>query len=609
MRPHLRNSLILCVLTLSVYAQTFSFGFVTIDDPSWIVNNAFVNSGVNATNVRWAFSFNTVDALSNWMPLTFLSLMVDAQLFGMGGGGFHLTNVLLHCASVLFLYAALVQLTGATTKSAIVAALFAVHPLHVESVAWVTERKDVLSLCFGHAAIWAYALYVTGARMKYYLASVALFLCSLLSKQTLVTLPFLLLLLDYWPLYRTSALANPLAAAADEGPARSVPWRRLIIEKIPFLILTVLFCGLALFSQANPMEFSEQYSMPYRVLNAATAYTEYVGKTFWPAGLSVFYPHRTISPLAGSFASLFLLLACGLALWWRRRRPYVFTGWFWFLGTLVPVIGLVQIGMQRMADRYTYLPLTGIFLLVVWLVDDLVRESTLRKLVLPLITALSILLLTLTAFQQTALWGDNVALYSHGLAVTEENGRMHQMLAVALWERKDLQASLRHFEASARLLPQNHIVYEKWGSLLREMGQNDEAVQKLQRSIEINPQYAPAYFTLGRIWESRGDLDKARELYEATLQHDPGFDSAWYNLGLIDLKAGRQPEAIAAFQRALAINPRHASAHNNLGVIYLYQQNFGQAKNHFEEALRIDPELKQAKQGLEYMRSQSNGTR
>ena len=252
MRPHLRNSLILCVLTLSVYAQTFSFGFVTIDDPSWIVNNAFVNSGVNATNVRWAFSFNTVDALSNWMPLTFLSLMVDAQLFGMGGGGFHLTNVLLHCASVLFLYAALVQLTGATTKSAIVAALFAVHPLHVESVAWVTERKDVLSLCFGHAAIWAYALYVTGARMKYYLASVALFLCSLLSKQTLVTLPFLLLLLDYWPLYRTSALANPLAAAADEGPARSVPWRRLIIEKIPFLILTVLFCGLALFSQANP---------------------------------------------------------------------------------------------------------------------------------------------------------------------------------------------------------------------------------------------------------------------------------------------------------------------------------------------------------------------
>ncbi|HCO26858.1 MAG TPA: hypothetical protein DIT97_29035, partial [Gimesia maris] len=330
MRPHLRNSLILCILTLIVYAQTCSFGFVTIDDPSWIVNNAFVNSGVNSTNVSWAFSFNTVDALSNWMPFTFLSLMIDAQLFGMGGGGFHLTNVLLHCASALFLYAALVQMTGATTKSAIVAALFAVHPLHVESVAWVTERKDVLSLCFGHAAIWAYAMYVTAARKKYYLASVALFLCSLLSKQTLVTLPFLLLLLDYWPLRRTAARTHAHDAAVDEEQPAAVPWRRLIIEKIPFLILTVLFCGLALFSQANPMEFSEQYSIPYRVLNAATSYMEYVGKTFWPAGLSVFYPHRTISPLAGSFASLFLLLACGLALWWRRRKPYVFTGWFWF---------------------------------------------------------------------------------------------------------------------------------------------------------------------------------------------------------------------------------------------------------------------------------------
>ncbi|WP_299460714.1 tetratricopeptide repeat protein [uncultured Gimesia sp.] len=608
MRPHLRNCLILCVLTLIVYAQTCSFGFVTIDDPSWIVNNSFVNSGVNSTNVRWAFSLNTVDELSNWMPLTFLSLMIDAQIFGMGGGGFHLTNVILHCVSALLLYAALVQMTGAATKSAIVAALFAVHPLHVESVAWVTERKDVLSLCFGHAAIWAYAIYATGSRKKYYLASVALFLCSLLSKQTLVTLPFLLLLLDYWPLRRTPALANAHNAASGEEQSAGVSWRRLVIEKIPFLILTVLFCGLALFSQANPMEFSEQFSMPHRVLNAVTSYTEYVGKMFWPAGLSVFYPHRTISPLAGIFASVFLLLACVLAFLWRRRKPYVFTGWFWFLGTLIPVIGLVQIGMQRMADRYTYLPLTGLFLLVVWLVDDLVRGSTLRKWVLPLITVLSILLLALVAFRQTTLWGDNVALYAHGLAATEENGRMHQMLAVALWERKDMQDALRHFEESARLMPHNHIVYAKWGSLLREMGQTDEAIQKLMRAIEINPRNAPAYFTLGRIWESRGSLDKARELYEATLLHDPGFESAYYNLGLIHLKEGRQPEAIASFQRALAINPRHASAHNNLGVIYLFQQKFGQAKFHFEEALRIDPQLKQAKQGLEYMKSQTNGS-
>ena len=608
MKPHLRNSLILCVLTLIVYAQTVSFGFVMIDDPSWIVNNSFVNSGVNSTNVRWAFSLNTIDELANWMPLTFLSFMIDAQIFGMGGGGFHLTNVILHCASVLFLYAALVQMTGATTKSAIVAAMFAVHPLHVESVAWATERKDVLSLFFGHAAIWAYAKYATGSRKKYYLASIALFLCSLLSKQTLVTLPFLLLLLDYWPLRRTTALANSHNAASGDGQSDGVPWRRLIMEKIPFLILTVLFCGLALFSQEGAMESSGQFSMPHRVLNAATSYTEYVGKTFWPTGLSVFYPHRTISPIAGIFASVFLLLACVLAFLWRRRKPYVFTGWFWFLGTLIPVIGLVQIGMQRMADRYTYLPLTGIFLLVVWLVDDLVRGSTLRKSVLPLITVLSILLLAFTAFRQTTLWDDNVALFKHGLAVTEENGRMHQMLAVALWDRDKMQEALRHFEESARLMPHNHIVYAKWGSLLRDLGQTDEAVEKLIRAIEINPQHAPAYFTLGRIWESRGRLDKARELYEATLLHDPSFESAYYNLGLIQLKEGRQPEAIASFQRALSINPRHASAHNNLGVIYLLQQKFSQAKFHLEEALRIDPELKQAKQGLEYMKSQINGS-
>ncbi|MCA9007656.1 MAG: tetratricopeptide repeat protein, partial [Planctomycetaceae bacterium] len=355
--------------------------------------------------------------------------------------------------------------------------------------------------------------------------------------------------------------------------------------------------------------FAGQFSLPYRVLNAVTAYTEYVGKTFWPTGLTLFYPHRTISPLAGILASGFLLLVSVMAFVWRRRRPYVFTGWFWFLGTLVPVIGLVQIGMQRMADRYTYLPLTGIFLLVVWLVDDLVRESTLRKLVLPMITALSIFLLTLTAFQQTALWGGNVALYSHGLAVTEENGRMHQMLAVALWERKEMPAALKQFEESARLMPQNHTVFLNWGRLLRELGQPDEAAEKLTRSIELNPRNAPAYFTLGRIWESRGRLDKAREMYETTLAQDPNFDSAWYNLGLLQLKEGRQPEAIAAFQRTLSINPRHASAHNNLGVIYLYQQNFGQAKNHFEAALRIDPKLKQAKQGLDFINSQINGSR
>ncbi len=608
MRPHLRNSLILCVLTLIVYAQTFSFGFVTIDDPSWIVSNSFVNSGVNSTNVRWAFSLNTIDELANWMPLTFLSFMIDAQIFGMGGGGFHLTNVILHCASALLLYAALVQMTGATTKSAIVAAMFAIHPLHVESVAWATERKDVLSLFFGHAAIWAYARYAIGSRKKYYLASVALFLCSLLSKQTLVTLPFLLLLLDYWPLRRTSVLANSHNAASVNGQSDGVPWRRLIMEKIPFLILTVLFCGLALFSQERAMELSGQLSMPHRVLNAATSYTEYVGKTFWPTGLSVFYPHRTISPIAGIFASVFLLLACVLAFLWRRRKPYVFTGWFWFLGTLIPVIGLVQIGMQRMADRYTYLPLTGIFLLVVWLVDDLVRGSTLRKLVLPLITVLSILLLAFTSFRQTTLWGDNVALFAHGLAVTEENGRMHQMLAVALCDRDEMQEALPHFEECARLMPHNHIVYAQWGRILREMGQADEAVQKLIRSIEINPQHAPAYFTLGRIWESRGRLDKARELYEATLVHDPSFESAHYNLGIVHLNEGRQTEAIASFQQALSINPRHASAHNNLGVAYLLQQKFSQARFHLEEALRIDPKLEKAKQGLEYMKSRTNGS-
>lgn len=612
MKRHWLTCFLLCALTLLVYAQTLTFGFVVLDDPVWVAGNPFVYTGLSGRNVSWAFSRNTMNLCQNWVPFTFLSFMLDAQLYGGAAGGFHLTNVLLHCANALLLYAALYQMTRHAVNCAIVAALFAIHPLHVESVAWVTGRKDVLSLFFGLLAIWSYACYADGRKTKYYLASIVLYLCSLLAKQTLVTLPFLLLLLDFWPLERwtcnrhavhskSRGKHNTLAPCSSDD--HGFHWLRLLREKIPFFVLSLLFCLLALVAQTKAL--SDQHSLPVRIARAPIAYVDYLAKAFSPSNMSVFYPHseRTVSVMNVGAAVLLLLTISALAVVLAKRAPYLFTGWFWFLGTFVPMIGIVQVGGQRIADRYTYVPLTGLFLLAIWLLDALVRGRLGRRYLLPAATAVSITALALVSWRQTSYWQDSVVLFEHGLSVTANNGFLHEILGVTLFEQGEEEESFAHFRKAARIEP-NYRLYAKWGNCLNKAGRTDEAIQATSRALTISPDYAPAHYALGLIREDQGRLDLARGHYETALASDPLYAEAHYNLGTLLANEGRLAEAVDHFQQALTVNPMYAQAHNNLAAIFFAQHRLELARLHFEEALRIDPSLEQARRAVQALNGQ-----
>ncbi len=546
MRFQLGLAALLVTLTLAVYLQVGSFSFVPIDDNLYITKEAHIRDGLSAKGIAWAFG-TFYDC--NWIPLTWISLMVDASLYGSSPGGHHLANVLLHAANVLVVFAVFAKATGDSGRSAFVAALFAVHPLHVESVAWIAERKDVLSLLFGLLALYSYVLYTREQRNAWRSLALVFYLCSLLSKQTLVTLPFVLLLFDYWPLRRVGP---------QREPARVVP---LLIEKLPFFALSAVFCVVELLAQVRGHSTRSLAEIPLgtRCLNAILAYTLYLKKALLPFDLAAFYPHpgTALSLVAVTAASVLLATVCWFAIANARRWPFVIVGWLWYVGTLVPMIGVVQVGIQQMADRYAYFPMLGLYAAATWLVPALMEPGTARGRRLPLIATGVVGVYAVIAFLQVGFWRDGVTLMRHTLATTPDNSYARFLLGDALYESNQI----------------------------------DQALAEYQHAVLLAPNDPESHFRLGWVYQGLKDYDRAAEQYRASLALDDKITTTHNRLGWILWAQHQEVEAEREFNQALQLDAKNIEANAHLAGLSRAQGDFRRSIDYCQRALELDHSL------------------
>lgn len=606
--------LLLIALNLVVYAPAWDYGFLSWDDPLYVRDNAEVARGLTWRGFLWAF---TTGHAANWHPLTWLSHMLDVQFFGMDAGLHHLTNILLHIANTLLLFWALVRMTGTWRPGAIVAALFAVHPLHVESVAWISERKDVLSAFFCMLTLHAYIHYARRPAARRYAIVLVLFALGLMAKPMLVTVPVLLLLLDFWPLGR---------AGLAKGQGHT--WVRLAWEKAPLLALSAVSSIVTLLVQMRGGAVADPVTDPlgYRIANALVSYAVYIAKTFWPAGLAVHYPYTVVSwwPALGSLLLLGVLTFLSFRL--ARKHPQFLVGWFWYLIALLPVIGLIRFGDQARADRYTYLPLIGLFIVVTWLARALADRLPLPRATLPAVAVAVCCVLTAAARGQVGFWKNDIALWTRAV---EKGGSGNHLayteLASALADRGEPGAAVKHLLEAIRINPRSYEAHTRLGLLYSRQGRFDEALEHCNEAIRLNPRFVQGYTNRGIVYGNQGNPAKAVEDFRKALELKPGDAALHYNLGYALADAGRTDEAWTQFQEALRINPDHAQARNwlanilaargqtaeaiveyrkalrsapdfldahiNLGVALMNQNRENEALTHFREALRIDPNL------------------
>jgi Flp pilus assembly protein TadD len=598
--PKLWICICLAVATLAVYAQVYRHEFIDLDDGSYIFENCHVNTGLNWHNVAWAF---TTGHAANWHPLTWLSHMVDCQIFGLNPGPQHLVNVLLHVANALLLFLILQNLTGAQWKSAFVAALFALHPLHVESVAWIAERKDVLSTLFWFLTLWAYIGYVRRPGLNRYLLTLLLFALGLMAKPMLVTLPFVLLLLDFWPLKRFAPA--PQAGTRDARRAtRTLAdrfWRPalpLVREKIPFFLLAAAssIITFAVQKAGGAVKTSSVFHLDTRIANAIHSYVAYLLKAAWPSDLSVFYRYPPTGYPLYEIASgaLFLLCVTVLVLLMARRSPYLAVGWFWYLGTLVPVIGLVQVGDQAMADRYTYVPLIGIFVAVAWGAQDIAAKWAATRKPLETAAAFLVLVCSVATWSQVRYWQDTMSLSLHAVEVDKDNYMAHELLGTALAKRSQFQQAAVHYREGLRLMPSDAQTMANLGFCLYQLGKVDQALEQYSRALEIKPDDPTALENMGKVCYDQGKFEEAADLFRRAQRNKPDDPALYCSLGNALAKLGRDQEAIDAYNSALYLQPDHAEAHNNLGNVLLQQGQIDKALSHYTEALRLNPRYAEA---------------
>ncbi len=578
MRRDLAVCLLLLVCTAAVYGQTIGHEFIQYDDHEYVYENTHVRRGLTWEGAGWAF---TTLWAGNWHPLTWLSHMLDCELFGLRPGYHHLVNVLLHILNSMLLYLVLRRMTGAVWRSAAVAALFALHPLHVESVAWVSERKDVLSTLFFMLTLWAYAFYVARpSPVRIGPVVVALGL-GLLAKPMLVTAPFVLLLLDFWPLGRFRP---------KEGEGLSL--KRLLVEKIPLFALVAASSLATLVAQQRGGATAAIDAVPlgHRAANAAASYGTYVGKMLWPRNLAFFYPYRDSVSTAEWLVPALLLVgvtALVIGLSWRYR--YMPVGWFWYLGTLIPVIGLVQVGKQSMADRYTYVPLIGLFLMGVWGLADLASNSRRGRVLLTSGIGGVLIACMVGTWFRVGLWRDGVTLFGQALEVTEGNALAHSNLGLALAERGRTEEAIHHYRAALRIDPTLDTAHGNLGNALIEQGEREEGIRHLEQALGAKSASAKAHNNLGNEFMLQGETEKAIEHYEEALRIHPEQAATHSNLGNALMSAGRPEEGMAHYREAIRIDPEFAQPHNNLGLALAQQGNRDEAIVHLREALRLDP--------------------
>jgi tetratricopeptide (TPR) repeat protein len=545
---------LLAAVTFLAFSRALTCEFVNLDDTTYVVQNKTVKAGLTKQGVVWAF---TTFESANWHPLTWLSLELDASLWKLDPLGFHLTNVVLHAANAALLFLALRALTGAFWRSVAVALLFAVHPLRVESVAWVSERKDVLSSLFGLLALWGYALYVRNPSVKRYLWVVMPFALSLLAKPMFVTLPCLLLVLDWWPLGRARSLAD---------------WRRLVVEKLPLVAVTVLSSIVTFRAQAEGGAVMDLtgFSPQVRLENAVVSYAVYLGKTLWPAGLSPYYPHPVygydgggLSPalVGGALVVLLGLTAGAIAL--RRRAPYLLTGWLWYLGTLVPVIGLVQVGGQAYADRYTYFPQIGLLLGLCWGVADLVRGRAQLAFAATAVTAVTLAGLTVSQLQA---WRNSDALWNHAYRVVGKCPTVLVNLGECLEKQGHNAEAFAYFQDALRLDPNSAQIRLDVGNELKRQGKLIEAADQFREACRLAPRSPGGYSNLGDIFLRQGNVKGARDQYEKACQVAPDLGEAFLNLGLAEYELHNYARSADSYRRALELKPEYTRARIGLGA-------------------------------------------
>jgi len=534
--------LLLALVTLVIYLPVSHQGFSVYDDGDYVSQNRIVQAGLTWAGVKWAF---TSWFASNWHPLTWLSHLLDCELFGPNPGAQHLVNVLFHAANAVLLFALLLRMTGATWAAAMVAALFAWHPLRVESVAWVAERKDVLSTFFELWSLWCYTGYVREKHRRDFYLALLFFVLGLLAKPMVVTLPFLLLLLDWWPFQR---FGNSTEFMKNAG--------KLALEKWPFFLFAFGSCVVTFLAQhALAVVSIEQYPVPLRLENALLSYAKYLWKTVWPVNLAVIYPLPNDLPwLQVAAVGGGLIVVCFLV--WRERLkyPYLLVGWCWFLGTLVPVIGVVQVGKQAMADRYSYFPVIGIVIAVVFLIKDLAARFQWKPMPLAAIGALILAANVVATENQLSYWKDDVALFSHALAVTQDNATAQINLGTALEQQGKQAEALAHYKTALKIDPNSTEAHNNLANLLDEAGQTKDALENYQAALRLNPNAPLAHCNLGTLLVKLGRFDEAMREYEAAARLQPENLHVYYLMGKANLRQGQSTEAIAQLRHALDLD-------------------------------------------------------
>jgi tetratricopeptide (TPR) repeat protein len=528
-RAHLVLKFAICValvtITWAVFGQTLGHDFVNYDDNKYVYENANVAHGLTVSGMRWAFSHFDND---NWHPLTSISHMVDCQLFGLKPGGHHFTNLLLHIVAAVLLFFALNQMTNALWRSAFVAAIFAIHPLHVESVAWIAERKDVLSAVFFMLTLGAYAWYARQPSLARYLVVAIIFACGLMSKAMLVTLPIVLLFLDYWPLnrFRKSTVAN------------------LVLEKIPLLLLSSLSSALTLRAQQTWEIRLDELSLWWRIANAASACVVYIWQMLWPVHLAVIYPHEEKLPLWQTIGAIALLLSISVSVFLlRKSRPYLAIGWGWYLIMLLPVIGLIKVGALAHADRYTYLPQIGLYLAGTWGIVDLTRSWSRARAILALAAAAVIILFAWHSWIQTSFWRDSETLWRQTLATTKYNDLAHFTLAEFLSKHQRVEEAIMEYQTGLSIDPKNSDAETNLANLLLERGRTEEAVIYYGKVVRLEPASALAHYNFAIGLHRLGRLPAAIAHYKEALRLEPGNPDADYFLGQALLQNGQPDEA------------------------------------------------------------------
>ncbi len=600
--------LVLGMVTSILFLRTTTCDFVNYDDPDYVTSNRHVQGGLTLDGVKWAFKTGHA---SNWHPLTWVSHMLDCQWFGMKPGAHHAVNLALHVANTLLVFLLFQWATGFYWRSILLAAVFGWHPLRVESVAWISERKDLLSAFFFLLTLLCYSSFVRSRQGQgrvvgrgsnyaakiqkwppavFYLLALWCFALGLLSKPMLVTLPFLLLLLDYWPFQRVTL-------SAEKGQLSVVA--RLVIEKVPFFLLCVASSWVTLIVQQRGGAVSTSLSLAARIENAVVSYTRYLTKWGWPHDLSVLYPHPGKWPyyVVVLCAGLFVVITIGV-LWSARKRPYFVVGWFWFVGMMIPVIGLVQVGIQSMADRYTYLPMLGVSVALIWGLADFARDVPRFRPVLIAGGGAALVVWSMLTVRQVEFWRDSEALFSRAVQVTRDNYLAYNNLGYFLSGKGKAGEAMEHYRKSLEINPNYEDALNNLGHALAAQGKHADAIAYYERALNVRPGHVEVHNNLGNALAELGRVDEAMTHYYFVIKQRPDHADAHNNLGIALAMKGRLNEAIAEFQLAIRYKPNYAGAHSNLGNAYAVQRKLDEAIREFRTSLELNPKDAQAHNNL-----------